>query len=254
MPDFPTTFVGVDPTSGRFPFTFAAIDQDRKLIAMSAGDSDDVLVFLSQYSAVTVAINAPPRPNRGLVRKELERRNVPPGQLRGSDLRQAECDLRERGISILPTPSRPEACPAWMQLGFSLYRLLEEVGFMQYPSDQATLQYLETHPYAAYCALLGQLPLPKPSLEGRLQRQIVLYEKGLGIKDPMGFFEEITRHKLMHGILPVEYVYATEELDTLVAAYSAYCAIHNPQEMIFIGDSQEGQIALPVGGLQERYN
>ncbi len=67
------------------------------------------------------------------------------------------------------------------------------------PSEDTTHVWLETHPHAAFCALLGQLPLPKPTLEGRLQRQIVLYEQGMGIKDPMGFFEEITRHKLVAG-------------------------------------------------------
>jgi hypothetical protein len=102
--------------------------------------------------------------------------------------------------------------------------------------------------------LLGQLPLPKPTLEGRLQRQVALFEHGEGIKDPMEFFEEITRHKLLHGIFPMELVYAAEELDALIAAYLAWCVINSPQDMIFIGDKQEGQIALPVAGLKENYN
>lgn len=253
MEPFPI-FVGVDPTAGRHPFTFAALDQDRHLVALAAGDADDVLAFLSGHPAAVVAVNAPPRLNHGLVRKKLEMQNLPPGQLRGSDMRQAESDLREHGISVLPTPSRIETCPAWMQMGFDFYQRLEQAGFKPYPSMDATQQWLETHPHAAFCVLLGQLPLPKPTLEGRLQRQIALFEQGAGIKDPMEFFEEITRHKLLHGVLPMDLVYAAEELDTLMAAYLAWCVINCPQDMILIGDKQEGQIALPVAGLKEKYS
>jgi hypothetical protein len=247
------TFVGVDPTAGRHPFTFAALDQDRRMVALAAGDVNDVLTFLIEQKAMVVAVNAPPHPNYGLVRKNLEMQNLAPGQLRGSDIRQAECDLHARGISISPTPSRVEICPAWMQMGFVLFRRLDEAGFKQYPAEKPSPQWLETHPHAAFCALLGRLPLPKPTLEGRLQRQSALYEQGVGIKDPMEFFEEITRHKLLHGALPMELVYAAEELDTLMAAYMAYCVVNCPRETILIGDQQEGQIALPVASLKESY-
>ena len=54
--------------------------------------------------------------------------------------------------------------------------------------------------------MAGQVPLARLSLEGRLQRQIILYEQGLRIKDPMDFFEEITRYKLAKGIWPTGFV------------------------------------------------
>ncbi len=247
-------YVGVDPTAGRHPFTFAALDQDRKLAALAAGNIEDVLAFIAEHQPVTVVVNAPPRPNHRLVRANLEKEHLAPGLLRGSDMRKAENELREHGISISPTPSRMDKCPAWMQMGFDLYRRLEEAGFNQYSSEHTGHQWLETHPQAAFSTLLGKLPLPKPTLEGRLQRQIALYEQGVGIKDPMEFFEEITRHKLLHGMLPVDLVYASEELDTLMAAFMAYCAVNCPQEMIMIGDQGEGQIALPVAHLKEKYS
>jgi hypothetical protein len=254
MPNPSFSYAGVDPTAGRHPFTFAAVDQERHLVALSAGDEDQLFSFLAEHNVSIVAVNAPPRPNIGLVRKKLELQNVAPGQLRGSDMRLAESELRERGISISPTPARVDACPTWMQMGFGLYRRLEAAGYKPYPSEKNSLQWLETHPHAAFCALLGQLPLPKPNLEGRLQRQIALYEQGLGIKDPMGFFEEITRHKLLHGILPVEFIYASEQLDTLMAAYLAYCVDNCPQEVTLIGDDREGQIALPVADVKAKYS
>jgi predicted nuclease with RNAse H fold len=254
MKNNPSIFVGVDPTAGRHPFTFASLDSDRQLVALAAGDLEDLLAFLTETQAVVVAVNAPPHPNHGLVRRKLEMQKVAPGQLRGSDLRLAERELRERGITVLPTPSRPEICPTWMQMGFDLYRRLAEIGYQQFPSENSSHQVLETHPHAAFCTLLGQLPLSKPTLEGRLQRQAALYEQGVGIKDPMGFFEELTRRKLLHGVLPMELIYTGEELDTLMAANLAYCAVNYPQDMILIGDKDEGQIALPVASLQEKYS
>jgi predicted nuclease with RNAse H fold len=250
----PLTYVGVDPTAARFPFTLAALNQDRKLIVLAAGDVNDVLAYLTENKACVVAVNAPPRPNHGLVRKNLEKQNLARGQLRGSDMRQAESELRAHGISVSPTPARVETCPAWMQMGFDLFHRLDEAGFKQYPTENAPQQWLETHPHAAFCALLGQIPLSKPTLEGRLQRQIALYEQGIDMKDPMEFFEEITRHKLLLGSFPMELVYTAEELDAMMAAYMAFCVVNCPQETIFIGDHQEGQIALPVVGLKERYS
>jgi predicted nuclease with RNAse H fold len=249
-----TTFIGIDPSGGRHPFSYAALDEDCHLIALAAGEIEEVLAFLGSQEATVVAINAPRYPNRGLVRKLLEKQNLPPGHLRGSDLRMAEYELRDRGISVSPTSSRVESCATWVQIGFDLYRTMEEKSCKPFPSGNATHQWIETHPYAAYCALLGQLPLPRPTMEGRLQRQLALYEQEVGIKDPMDFFEEITRHKLLKGVLPTEFIYIPEELDAMVAAFTAYLAANQPERVVRIGDPQEGQITLPVSGLKESYS
>ncbi len=253
MPFSHTSFIGIDPTAGRKPFTFAALDPDCRLLALEAGELDDVLTFVSEQDAVTVAVNAPSAPNIGLVKKKLEAQSLTPGYPRGVDMRMAEYELRQRGIILSSTPGRTESCPEWMQLGFMLYRKLAEMGFQPYPAENASRQWLETHPHVAFCALLGQLPLSKPTLEGRLQRQLGLYELGVGIKDPMDFFEEITRHRLVKGILPVEIIYFPEQLDALVAAYTAYVAANKPGEILCIGAKEEGRIVLPVGELKDRY-
>lgn len=247
------TYIGIDPTASRHPFTYAVLDQECKLLSLAAGELEEVLAFLGGQQSAWVAVNAPPRPNQGLVKKILEKQSLTPGHLRGADIRLAEHELRGRGISVSPTPARAEACPAWAQMGFDFYRRLEGMGYRSYPSDQATHQWLETHPHAAYCALLQQIPLPKPTLEGRLQRQLVLYEQNVGIQDPMDLFEEITRHRLLKGILPARLIYAAEELDALVAAYTAYLAADHPGEVVLLGDPQEGQIVLPVRALKEHY-
>jgi len=257
-----TSFMGIDPTAGRQPFTFAALDTECRLLTLDSGELDEVLAFVGGQEAATIAVNAPSAPNIGLVKKKLEAQSLTPGYgspksgyhyPRGVDMRQAEHELRQRGILVSPTPARAESCPEWMQLGFMLYRKLAGMGFQPYPAANASHQWLETHPHAAFCALLGQSPLSKPSLEGRLQRQLALYEVGVGIKDPMVFFEEITRHRLVKGILPVLVIYTPEQLDALVAAYTAYVAANKPDEILFIGAKEEGRIALPVGELKERY-
>jgi len=247
-----SAFVGLDPTSGRKPFTYAALDADGKLLALAAGELDEVLAFVSGQQAATVAVNAPPRPNLGLVRRKLEKQSLTPGHLRGADARMAEYDLRQRGIVVSATPSRAELCPEWIQLGFDLHRQLEKMGFKSFPAREGKYQVLETHPHAAFCVLLGQMPLPKPTLEGRLQRQLVLHERVLGIKDPMEFFEEITRFRLLKGILPLEFVYAAEELDALIAAYVAYLAANKPGDVSLVGAKEEGRIVLP-GEVKEKY-
>jgi hypothetical protein len=246
-------YVGIDPTAGRQPFTYAAFDTDCQLTALSFGELEDVLSFLDKQPEALVAVNAPPRPNNGLVRKMLEKQNLSPGHLRGADMRLVENELRGRGIIISPTPSRPETCPNWAQMGFDLYRHLAELGFKPYPSEKASRQWLETNSHATFCALLGQIPLPKPTLEGRLQRQLALHEQGADIKDPMDFFEEITRHKLMRGVLPMESIYAAEELDALAAAYTAWLAADRPVAVIAVGNEHEGQIILPSAALKEHY-
>ena len=244
MPLSKTTFVGIDLSGGRSPLSYAAFDQDRQLTALAGGEMEEVLKFLGDQPSVLVAVNAPPNPNRGLVRQSVEKQT--PGHLRGSDLRLAEQELRKLSIHVSATPGREFLCPAWLQMGFALHQELSGLGFKPYPTQDAARQVMETHPHAAFCALIGSQPLPKPTLEGRLQRQVILFDKGLGIEDPMNFFEEITRHKLMRGSLPLEFVYASEELDALIAAYIAYLAGTEPGTLTAVGDKREGQIFLPA--------
>jgi hypothetical protein len=248
-----TLFIGVDPCGGRKPFTYAALDPHGRLVTLKDGEIEDLLAFLGGQGSALVAVNSPPRPNLGLVRQE--RQSLPPLRASGRslDMRLAEHLLRERGINVSLTPARPDLCANWTQLGFEFYRRIGLTGFQPYPTPGATHQWLETHPHAVFCALLGQNPLPRPTLEGRLQRQLALYEQGLGIRDPMDFYEEITRHKLLKGTLPLEQVYSAEELDAIAAAYTAYTAARHPERIVKIGDAAEGQIFLPVAELKAKY-
>ena len=247
-------YIGIDPCGGRHPFTYAAIDADFQLLLLAAGEMEDEPAYLQSQPTAVVAINAPPRPNMGLVRKMKVDQGLTAGHLRRADLRQVEQELGEHGILVSPTPSRKETCAAWVQAGFNLYNHIETAGYQAYPAENAAHQWLETHPHAGFCVLLGQRPLPKPTLEGRLQRQLVLHGQDMGIKDPMDFFEEITRHRLLNGILPMELIYTAEELDALVAAFTANLAAREPGDVLLLGNREEGQLVLPVPELKEMYS
>ncbi len=248
-------FIGVDPSGGRKPFTYAALDQNGKLIALNGGEVEEVSAFLGGQPGALMAVSSPPRPSQGLVRQEDVRQNLPPLRISGRslDMRLAEHQLREHGINVSMTPARKELCANWVQVGVDFYRRIAALGFQPFSTPGATHQWLETHPHACFCVLLGQNPLPRPTLEGRLQRQLVLYEQGIGIRDPMDFFEEITRHKLFRGALPMDQIYTAEELDAVAAAYVAYIVGCHPERMLKIGDPEEGQIVLPVTELKAKY-
>jgi len=246
-------FVGIDTTSSRNAFSYAALDKELNVLALADGEINDVVLFLEKLNSATVAVNSPSGVNRGIVHEKMKKDMVTPHQIRGAEMRFAEYQLRERGITVAGTPGSIDVCPAWMQLGFELYRKLERMGFKKYSEKEASNQIIETHPHACFSMLAGCIPQPKPSMEGRLQRQLLLYERGVRIKDPMDFFEEITRYKITQGNWPMDLLYLPEHLDALVAAYTAWMAVKRVDGILLIGDSKEGRMVLPGKELREKY-
>jgi hypothetical protein len=281
-----TTFIGIDPTAGQRPFAYVALDQELRLLALSLGSMDDVLAFVAGQHHAYVAVAAPRRPNLGAINRPEVRQqlNPPPRPGRWTNFRVAEYLLRQHNISCPKTAAREEDCPGWMRMGFALYDRLESLSYSPYPAQEtrsqtaglqstglqeqpaqaqlglglkvsqaAYLQWLEVYPHACFCALLGVTPFPKHTLEGRIQRQLALHEQDLHIPDPMRLFEEITRHRLLQGQLPLQDLYSPGELDALVAAFTAWKAANQPDEVTMLGDPQEGQMVLPVKDLKHQY-
>jgi hypothetical protein len=247
------TFVGIDPTSGNKSYTYAALNRDLNLIALADADLEEAAEFIAGLKSVAAAVNAPAGVSRGIVRGRVKKKTPATAHLRRVEMRVAEFELRELGMNVTGTPSNEGSCFEWMKAGFELYRRLGRMGFKKYPESETTHQVMETNPHACFTVLAGQAPLAKTTQEGRLQRQLILYERGLGIKDPMDFFEEITRYKLIKGIWPTELLYAPEQLDALAAAYTAWLAVNKPEHISMIGDLKEGRIVLPEKELKEKY-
>jgi hypothetical protein len=249
------TYIGVDPTAGQKPMVFVALDDDLGLLALSQGDLDEILAFAAGQRQAFIAISSPRRPNQGLMDQEQIREQLLPAPRPGrwNNFRVAEYQLRQHGISIPQTHANPSDCPNWVQTGFQLYQRLEKFGYLPYPTPDSERQTLEVYPHACFTSWLDRLPFPKQSLEGRLQRQLLLYERRLRLPDPMRFFEEITRHRLLQGMLPGEILHTPAELDALAAAYTAWQAAHHPAEITLLGHPEEGQIVLPIAEMKARY-
>jgi len=249
------TFLGIDPTAGHKPFSYAALDSELKLLALGQGSLDEILAFAGGQQQALAAVCAPRRPNQGLMERESVREQLspPPKPGRWQNFRLAEYQLRQRHIATYKTPSAEKDCPTWMQMGFTLYRRLENLGYQPYPAENASLQWIEVYPHACFCVLLGQSPFPKNSFEGRIQRQLVLYEENLDVPDPMRLFEEITSHRLLQGLLPLEHLYSTGELDALAAAYTAWTAATHPERTTHLGDPEESLLILPTAELKRFY-
>lgn len=229
-------YAGIDPGGREKTFTLVILDEHLQPQLIQEAEGEEIVTMVREWETGSMAINAPATVACGT------QRFPEPG--RRSNVRVAEYELRQRGFPVGSTPAQRKLCPAWMQAGFALYEALKNAGWKIYPQENSKLRLLETISFVDFWSLLGNEPLPRQSLEGRLQRQLVLYDCGLQIRDPMLFFEEITRHRLRQGRLPWEWVYTPSELDALMAAYVAYLAEQQPKQTWQVGEETEGIIVL----------
>jgi hypothetical protein len=251
-----TLFIGIDPPSGATSLTYAALDKDLNLIALGKEDLTGVVAFVGGQRAAFVGVNAPRRLNQGLMKNDSirDRLNPRPNPGRYTAFRVAEYNLIQKNIRVPKTPDKVSLCPGWMKNGFLLYKRLEEVGFKDFPAEESKLQMLEVYPHAVNTALLKRIPFLKKTLEGRLQRQLLLHSLSVDVPDPMRIFEEITRFKILQGQLPLEDLYCVEELEALIAAYTAWKAAKEPDEITLLGERNEGEIVIPVKELKPKYS
>lgn len=258
-----TTFIGIDIPGVRRQLVYAALDNNLDLIALSRGTADDVLAFVKGQDKVFVAVNSPRRTNSGFMAEEDFRAGLQPQPRPGrwDRWRVAEYELRLHRIKVRRTPADPGNAPGWMHIGFDIFQSLEASGFRPYDSaytppavgSEAQPRYsIESYPHASFTALLECLPFPKTTLEGRIQRQLVLLRQDVEVPDPMQIFEEITRFRLLNGELNLDRLLDSPQLDALVAAYTAWSA--STGDVTLLGHEQEGQIAIPVRELLAVYS
>lgn len=162
------TFIGIDPTAGEKPFAYAAIDNQKKLMALGSAPFQEILAFVAGQQEAVIAVCSPRQPNSGLMAKESFRESLQPAPNPGRwmNFRVVDYLLRQRNIRIPQTRSEAAVCPNWMQWGFQLYEHLVEFGFSLFPSEDSKRQYLEVYPHASFAVLLEQVPLPKRTLVG----------------------------------------------------------------------------------------
>jgi len=238
-------FVGVDISAAYHSINCVALDQHRNIVNMLQGGMEELLALLAGNETWIVAINAPQAlPVRGMARQRsfLADDN---GENQMPVIRQAEKQLLDYGLKIPVTALTPDACPRWMRNGFNLYR---QIGVMEaYPFPAETdRQWMEVQTDAIFWRLLkGVLPRKAKTLEGRMQRQLVLYDCGLKVEDPMRLMEEITRFRLKNGEWNFDSLLAAPRLNAAAAAYTAWLAGNRRQQITQIGNNDEGLITLP---------
>lgn len=249
-----TVFIGIDPTAGVRPITYAVLDGRLRIKTLRTAPLEEVLADVLTYPAVVCGVDAPAGRNRGLLADPDTRARLGLSADRHtySRYRLCEYELRRRGIHVYSTPPDEQRIPRWMRVGWELYERLRAAGFVDYPL-QGVRRLFETYPHAAYTVLIKKRPYAKTSIEGLLQRQLVLYEEGVGVPDPMRALEEWTRHRLRTGQLDLGIIYGHDELDALMAAYTAYIVEREPYNMTALGDPAEGLIVLPAANLQDAY-
>jgi hypothetical protein len=252
------TFIGIDLRAVRRSYTYAALDENQKLIAFGQGRLDDIFAFISGCQSAICAINSPltTGPTENSKPDFTQDALFPIEQRKGQKHphRQAEHDLLLRGIMIPKAPSSLEmnGSPGWIRRGFQFIQLLEQVGFKVWPSEGSTRQYIEVQAEAAYWNWLGAQPLNEETLEGRIQRQLILAEMDIDVPDPMTFFEEVTRYKLLRGLLPMKGIYSPQELNAIVCAVTALLLVKKPQQVASFGNLADGIIYLPTHELNTR--
>lgn len=251
------TYVGIDPTAGSRPMHYAALDGDLRIRSLKKGDLPAVLEFVQGLDQAVVAIDAPQSPNQGLMADPGVREGygLPPNGDTWAGWKVCEYELRRRNIRLYRTPREASEAPRWIRMGFTLFRRLKGLGFELFERGNGIGQraLLEVHPHACFAVILGRRPFLKSTLEGRLQRQLILYLEGIDVPDPMRSLEEITRHHLLESRLPLPDLYQHDELDALVAAYTASLVSEKSDRVTQVGDSGEGLITLPTDELLEFY-
>ena len=144
----------------------------------------------------------------------------------------------ERCILAINTPSTKAGRDAYAHLKQQVI----DVGYRPFLETNHPKRWLETNAQDCFRLLSGHKLLPHRALEGRLQRSAILYEHGLQLTDPVDMFEELTRYKLIQGILPLEKLPSSHELDALVAAFLAWTSFSRSERIV-----PKGEFVLPAG-------
>ena len=248
-------YIGIDPTQGARAMTCAMLNAQLEVVELFDASLDEMLQRISEHPRSVCAVDAPIGPNKGLMAEPEYRKRLglEPDHANYATFRVCEYELRRRGLGVYNTHPNLERVAEWMKEGWQLYDKLRALGFTEHSRPGARRMF-EVHPHACYTVLIGKRPYPKRSVEGRMQRQIVLHAEGLRIHDPMYSFEEWTRHRFLTGQLNMDDLYEHDALDALVAAYTAFTLDREPSHITIVGDPAEGQIVVPTGRLQDNYD
>jgi predicted nuclease with RNAse H fold len=211
-------YLGIDPTSAsRRPSAFAVLDDQGRLRDLGLVREDaDILALARRWRPRYLAIDAPLSLPQGMCCLE---ESCPCAPASPDGLKAAERVLLKEGIGLFRTTKR-SIIKAMVYRAMRLRRALEERGY----------GVMEVYPHASKVRLFGRLVPKKTTKASRqwLRERLEALVPGLPEH----------RHPLSH-----------DELDAIVAAYTAYLRGRGQAEAV--GDREEGVIYLPkVGAVQ----
>ena len=237
---------GVGCSAGARGLTMAVLTSRLEVQSLRSLAVEAAAEELSAGGDICVAIAGPLRPHAASGGAERAGK--------GASARPAEAEIRGHKIPIRAAPETEADAPAAMRTMFSLARELTKRGFREGESERESPRFLmETNAAACAAVLLGRLPFGRATLEGRIQRQLLLVRERVALPDPMDSLEELTAHHLLSGRLPLRGILGPDELDALLAAFTAWRAFSRPETVAWFGRESEDCICLPVKELLEKY-
>jgi len=249
-----TVYIGIDSTAGGRLHSLAVLDFRLHIVRIEKLKFDPLIEAIDSYESAVCGVDAPISAGKGLMADKdyRKRMGIDGSSSTYTNYRVAEYELRRRRIGLYNTPKDPDDAPTWMKEGWRIYDALRKKSYVEYPRT-GPRRVFETFPHGGFMTIIKRKPYSKSAVEGLLQRQMILFEEGVVVPDPMETLEEWTRHKVLAGELTRRGLYDHDELDALMAAYTAYLADRQPNEVCSVGDPLEGQIILPVPSLLEKY-
>lgn len=237
-------FIGIDVHL--YSVVVAVIDENLNIIEVSNVSFEEAMNKIEVYLPTVISIDAPSSLNKGIMNDEEYRKNIGRKINGHYNKKVSEYELSRRGINPFSTPDSIEKVRSrndlsWMEQGFWLYNNLIEKGYRLLNQnnyvDSMEKGIVEVFPHASFSTLAGQLLHNKNTTEGLNERWLLLQKLGLINLD---FIMKDVKNKDKD-----------DYLDSIVAAYTGY-AISNGKGG-FIGDTSEGQIALPIRDIKESY-
>ncbi len=238
------TYLGIDVQAIQKPYFYYALNDSLEILACGHGRLGDVLAYLAGQSSALVAVNGPIYLDRsegtvvqgGLFDKEQSNP--------GANHRTGDAALTARGFPSIPNLHEGKKLQLWVERSLELTAGIRQLGYEESNFGKPRV-FFETQSDAAYWMATGSLPYDSRSLEGRLQRQLLLFEFGFDVKDPMSFLEEFTRYRLRTSQIPMNQIMPAHELRALISAATAWLADRRPESVDHLGDVSMGEIILP---------
>lgn len=237
------TYIGIDVQASQKPYFYSVTNSELEIVACGHGRLPDLEAYLSGQSSALVAVNGPicvQSSNGRSLQTELF--DEPNPDSRNVQVRTGDRVLSDRGFPLAVMAAK---IPSWVERSLELAGVLYRLGYSLYGCGDNSRTFFETQCDAGYWLAIGALPFGSRSLEGRLQRQLILCEFGFRIQDPMIFLEEFTRHRLRTSQLPMEQVLPVYELRAMYAAATAMLLDTRIESIECVGEPGGGQLILP---------